>query len=180
MCFFGVKVSPSRRGGAQAVLDRWGARRAGGGGGGRSRHHMKWRLTTGAARTTMTATPRTAARCGASTSTLTRTRYDSSRKQRERERERERESTLGIPAHAGNISTKRRTLRRFDSFLTPAYGSITLVCLSLCSQVRALNEEVPGSCKDLFRSWEDRLDLTKVCLPTDQYSHPILAAGTVL
>ena len=98
----------------------------------------------------------------------------------ERERERERESTLGIPAHAGNISTKRRTLRRFDSFLTPAYGSITLVCLSLCSQVRALNEEVPGSCKDLFRSWEDRLDLTKVCLPTDQYSHPILAAGTVL
>ena len=83
-------------------------------------------------------------------------------------------------AHAGNISTKRRTLRRFDSFLTPAYGSITLVCLSLCSQVRALNEEVPGSCKDLFRSWEDRLDLTKVCLPTDQFSHPILAAGTVL
>lgn len=30
-------------------------------------------------------------------------------------------------------------------------------------KVRALNESVPGSCKELFRSWEERLDFTKCC-----------------
>ena len=168
MCFLG-EGEPIARGGGGGH-ERFGSVESETRGGGS--RHMIWRLTTGAARTTMTATPRTAARCGASTSTLTRTRYDS-RKQRERVRKGSRSTRATSRPREGLFAG-------FDSFLTPAYGSITLVCLSLCSQVRALNEEVPGSCKDLFRSWEDRLDLTKVCLPTDQFSHPILAAGTVL
>mmetsp|Transcript_10220 Transcript_10220/g.25926 ORF Transcript_10220/g.25926 Transcript_10220/m.25926 type:complete len:208 (-) Transcript_10220:197-820(-) len=30
-------------------------------------------------------------------------------------------------------------------------------------KVRALNEAVPGSCKELFRDWDDRLDFSKCC-----------------
>ena len=31
-------------------------------------------------------------------------------------------------------------------------------------KVRALNERVTGSCKDLFRTWDERLDTSKSCL----------------
>jgi hypothetical protein len=35
------------------------------------------------------------------------------------------------------------------------------------TKVRALNEEVAGSCKELFRSWEERLDFSKCCKSDD-------------